>query len=119
MDPWVAMMSAPKPLLAPTNSPTTAPTKASTTATRMPAQIPGKQAGIFKRHRVWLRLAPSMRNNSKRCASTCAKPVMVFSSKGKKQIKAVITTVGVVPKPNHTINKGTNASLGTTWLVTT
>jgi len=79
----------------------------------------GRPAGTLSRHSVCQRVAPSMRNSSSRAASTCATPVNVFSSSGKKQISAVITTVGTVPKPNHTMKSGTRASLGTTWLVTT
>ena len=45
--------------------------------------------------------------------------VSVLSSSGKKQIKATMTTVEVIPKPNHTMNSGAKASLGTTWLNTT
>ena len=118
--PCEAMTSAPSPRLAPMNSPTTAPTSASTTATRRPARMPGRPAGSFRRNSVWrargaehakqfqpLRLAPA------------AAPVSVFSISGKKQISAVITTVDVMPKPNHTMNSGISASLGITWLATT
>ena len=45
--------------------------------------------------------------------------VTVFSSNGKKQINAVMTTVGSTPKPNQTMNKGASANLGMTWLKTT
>ena len=45
--------------------------------------------------------------------------VREFSISGKKQISAVITTVGMVPKPNQTMNSGASASFGMTWLVTT
>ena len=119
IEPWAAMIKAPRPLLPPMNSPTTAPTQASTTATRKPAMMWGRPAGIFKRHKVCQGVARSMRNSSSRCASTCCMHVAVFSSRGKKQISPVITTVGKVPKPNHTMKRGASASLGTTWLSTT
>ena len=119
MLPCAAMTSAPKPRLAPMNSPTTTPTSARTTATRKPASIAGRPAGSLRRSSVCKREAPSMRNSSSWAGGTWAKPVRVFSSSGKKQISAVITTVGVSPKPNQTMNSGISASLGTTWLTTT
>ncbi len=42
----------------------------------------------------------------------------MFSISGKKQISAVITMVGVRPKPNQTMKSGPSASFGTTWLAT-
>jgi hypothetical protein len=119
MLPCAAMMRAPRPRLAPMNSPTTAPTSASTTAMRRPASTDGRPVGSFSRHSVCDRVAPSMRNSSMRSGGTWARPVSVFSSSGKKQISAVMTTVEVRPKPNQTMNSGISASLGTTWLTTT
>ncbi|MNG27943.1 hypothetical protein D3C84_1131260 [compost metagenome] len=60
-----------------------------------------------------------MRNSCSRFGSTCRRLVRVFSIKGKKQISAVMTTVGAMPKPNHSTNSGASASLGTTWLTMT
>ena len=117
--PWAAMTTAPRPRLAPMNSATTAPTRASTTATRRPARMAGRPVGSFRRSSVCSRVAPSMRNSCSRWASTWRRPVRVFSISGKKQISAVISTVGSMPKPNHSTNSGASASLGTTWLTTT
>ena len=47
------------------------------------------------------------------------RPVSVFSISGKKQISAVITTVGVMPKPNQMMKSGPSASFGTSWLAST
>ena len=60
----------------------------------------GSPAGSFRRIKVCRRVAPSMRNSCRRWVSTCLRPVSVFSIKGKKQIIAVISTVGSMPKPN-------------------
>ena len=38
--------------------------------------------------------------------------VTVLSSNGKKQTKAVMTTLDVIPKPNQRINKGVKEALG-------
>ena len=113
------MIKAPKPWLEPINSPTTAPTQARTTATLKPAMMWGKPAGILRRHKVCQALARNIRKSSSLWASTCCMAVAMFSSSGKKQIKAVITTVGKRPKPNQTMNSGASANLGTTWLSTT
>lgn len=117
--PWAAMTTAPSPWLDPMNSATTTPTRASTTATRSPARMAGSPMGSFSRSSVCSRVAPSMRNSCSRWASAWRRPVSVFSISGKKQISAVISTVGSKPKPNHSTNKGASASLGTTWLTTT
>ena len=78
----------------------------------------GQPEGSFSRS-VWVRVAPSMRNSSSRSGGTCCRAVSVFSISGKKQISAVMTTVEVMPKPNHSMNSGASASLGITWLATT
>ena len=60
-----------------------------------------------------------MRKSSRREPSTSLMPVRVFSISGKKQISAVMTTVGVMPKPNQMMKSGPSASFGTSWLANT
>jgi NADH:ubiquinone oxidoreductase subunit B-like Fe-S oxidoreductase len=39
-------------------------------------------------------------------------PMIVFSSSGKKQMSAVMTTFGAMPKPSYTTMMGASASFG-------
>ena len=105
-------MSAPKPWFAPTYSATTAPTKLSIKATLKPLNIAGTACGTRSFRSVVNLDARSARKSSNLDFGVDVSPIYVFSTSGKKAIKAAIIIFGAIPKPNQMTNIGARANFG-------
>ena len=113
------MISAPRPLLAPTYSATTAPTRLSSSATLSPLNTAGMAWGTRSFSSVTRREARRARNSSKSRAGVVVRPRKVFSNSGKKAIRAAMMILGVIPKPNQMTRMGARANLGRAWVMIT
>src|SRR5438105_1603957 len=115
---FLLWMSMPRPASAPTNSATMAPTSEKTIATSRPAMMNGSADGRRSMRKICSSLAASERMRSTRSSSADRSPAMVFTSSGKKEINAALTTLEVRPSPNQTTTSGASATLGIDWNMT-
>src|SRR4029077_2745312 len=112
---WISM---PRPFWAPTNSATMAPMRAKIMATSSPAMTKGREFGRRSIQKICRSLAASERIRLTRSSSAERRPPMVFTSNGKKAIRAALITLEVRPSPNHTTMRGASATLGSDWNMT-
>ena len=106
------MISAPNPLSAPIHSPTMAPITAVAVAMRSYENSIGKERGKCRRKKISNLLAESMRNSSSSFCEAEARPRIMFTSVGKKQMMAAMMILGVMPKPKIKMMIGERARMG-------
>src|SRR5690606_25644697 len=102
----------PMPTLDATVSEMTEPTKARVIATLSDAKKYGMERGRATFFRISMRLAPSERITSCSSGSSVARPVAIFTTTGKNEIRNAVTIAGTVPMPNQTTSTGTKATFG-------
>ena len=102
----------PSPESAPAHSAKTAPMTATATAILAPLKMKGRAHGSSARLSVWPRPAPSVRIIFRRSGSTDRSPSYALTVIGKKQIRAMISNFGKIPKPNQTTRIGASTTIG-------
>src|SRR5690606_20162675 len=109
---YASHMRLPRPDDAPIHSATTAPISDNGATTFNAAKRNGRADG----HRAWRKYCPggasTDRNQSAMAGSTERNPSRELISTGKNVRRAVTTTFGAGPKPNHTVRIGAMAMIG-------
>src|SRR6202034_235466 len=100
------------PLVAPTNSPTMAPTTANDDEIFSAENKYGRQYGTRSLRNSCARVAPIVSNSSRYSMSAALRPLTVFTSTGKKQIRIAATIFAHQPVPSQITNSGAIATIG-------
>ena len=108
----LSMINAPSPTFAPIHSPTIAPITQVVEAIFSAENRNGSEDGRRIFQNTSDLEADRMRANSRVCGDTACKPRTIFTSVGKKQISAAITTLAVMPGPKISTRMGAIAKIG-------
>ena len=90
-----------------------APITPTASAIRAPLSAAGSAAGSSAKRNACQREASSVRSSLSWSGSTAARPSTVVTSTGKKQISAITTSFGKIPKPHQNTSSTPITGIGT------
>ena len=106
------IMYTPRPEKPPSHSAMTAPTIAYVALMRNPEKNCPAAAGSLAYQKTCQRLARIVRIRSTTSGSTLRKPRASPTVTGKNVVSTTSTTLGTMPKPNHSTSRGARAMVG-------